>query len=160
MIYFTIEELTHSSTATRLGVDNTPSTPHYENLIEMTDHLLDPLRDAWAGYCHSHHLGTPALQVTSGYRGFRLNQAVGGVPSSAHCYGLAVDLVPHNRQLKAFKIFCRQWLATRDFDQMISEKESADGTPRWIHLGYRHPSGRQRHQMLSMRKGKYIPQTA
>ena len=47
--------------------------------------------------------------------------AVGGSDTSAHCHGYAFDLVPVNRQMRAFKRFCRDFLAGRAFDQLISE---------------------------------------
>lgn len=43
--YFTVEELCHSDTADRLGIDNSPSEEirkHLEELIEF----LNPLREA------------------------------------------------------------------------------------------------------------------
>ena len=43
---------------------------------------------------------------------------------------------------------------------MISEDEDAAGTPRWVHIGYKHRQGGQRRQLLTMRAGKYIPMTA
>ena len=44
---------------------------------------------------------------------------------------------------------------------MISENEDAAGTPRWVHIGYKHQDGRQRKQLLSKPAGEtiYIPMT-
>ena len=159
MKYFSIEELTRSATARRLGLDNTPTDEHRANLEMTVSRLADPLREAWAGHCAAQGWGTPALRVTSGYRGFRLNRAVGGSSASAHCAGWALDLVPQNGRLGAFKSFCREWLAGRAFDQLISEDEDAAGTPRWIHIGYKNSQGQQRRQELSMRGGQYKPMT-
>lgn len=155
MKHFTMSEFTSSATAQREGLDNTPSLPHIRNIEEMVKQLLDPLREAWAIECAHEKLGTPAIRVSSGYRGFQLNEAVGGSKTSAHCYGLAADLVPVNGKLKEFKRFCREWLRGRAFDQMISESEDTAGIPQWIHIGYKARNGRQRQQLLSMRAGKY-----
>lgn len=160
MKHFTLAEFTRSATARRLGLDNTPTTEHRVHIEETVTQLLDPLREAWAVRCARERWGTPALTVSSGYRGFRLNEAVGGSSSSAHSVGYAVDLVPCNGRLGEFKRFCREWLSGRRFDQMISEEEDAAGTPRWIHLGYRNRQGGQRRQLLSMRGGRYTDQTA
>ena len=160
MKHFTMEELTRSTTARKLGLDNTPSPNHSANLVLLVERLLDPLREAWAVRCANEHWGTPALTVTSGYRGPALNKAVGGVSASAHCLGYAADLVPANGRLAEFKAFCRGYLPGKPFDQMISEDENAAGVPRWIHIGYKNQQGEQRRQMLSMVGGKYIPQTA
>ncbi len=159
MKHFTISELTASATALRLGLDNTPTPEHLANLEMLVAQLLDPLRDDWTQFCDRQQLGTPAITVTSGYRGFRLNTAVGGSKTSAHCVGYAADLVPANGRLAEFKAFCRDWLKGRSFDQMISEDENAAGMPRWIHLGYKNQQGGQRRQLLSMVGGRYKPMT-
>lgn len=160
MKHFTLAECTRSATARARGLDNTPTPEHRAHIEETVAQLLDPLREAWAVRCTDDRLGTPAITITSGYRGFRLNEAVGGASASAHCVGYAFDLVPANGQLAAFKRFCRAWLRGRAFDQMISEGEDAAGVPRWVHLGYRDRQGRQRRQLLSMRDGAYLPMTA
>ena len=86
--------------------------------------------------------------------------AVGGSSTSAHCHGYAFDLVPTNGQMRAFKRFCRDFLAGRAFDQLISEGEDDHGVPSWMHVGYKHPDGkRQRRQYLSMIHGKYYKMT-
>ena len=77
--------------------------------------------------------------------------------TSAHRYGFAADLVPVNGHLAAFRDCCAEFLRGRDFDQLISEREDAAGTPRWVHIGYRSGDGRQRRQMLSLRDGRYRP---
>ncbi len=159
MRYFTLEELTASTTARRLGMDNTPPAEHRANLEMLVAQLLDPLRSAWAAKCANERLGSNAISVTSGYRGFRLNDAVGGSKTSAHCIGYAADLVPANGRLAEFKQFCRDWIKGRPFDQMISEDENAAGVPRWIHIGYKDQHGGQRRQLLSMVGGKHKPMT-
>ena len=155
MKHFSINEFTKSQTALAQGLANTPTPAHMKNINELVHELLDPLREAWAIYCANEHIGTPALIVTSGYRGFRLNEAVGGSQTSAHCIGYAADLVPRNGKLREFKTFCREWLKTHQFDQMISESEDANGIPRWIHLGLKNSAGKHRKQFLTMRNGKY-----
>lgn len=161
MKHFTMAELTASATARAKGLDNTPSAEHRANIEMSVAQLLDPLREAWAVKCANNPgWGTPAIRVSSGYRGFALNRAVGGSATSAHCVGFAFDLVPNNGRLADFKRFCCDWLKGRPFDQMISEDEDAAGTPRWVHIGYKNRQGGQRRQFLTMRAGKYIPMTA
>ncbi len=150
MKYFSVKELTRSMTAKVAGLSNEPSAEHCQHLEEMVDNLIDPLREAWGS----------AITVTSGYRGYELNIAVGGVPTSAHSVGYAVDLVPVNGKLKEFKSFCRKFIENRNFDQLISENENPDGVPEWIHVGYKTRSGLQRRQLLSKKKiGGYVPMT-
>ncbi|WP_418991847.1 D-Ala-D-Ala carboxypeptidase family metallohydrolase [Alistipes sp.] len=160
MKHFTLAELTRSDTALARGLDNTPTAEHRANIEMTAAQLLDPLREAWALRCAREQWGTPALRVSSGYRGFRLNRAVSGSTTSAHCVGYAFDLVPQNGRLAEFKQFCRSWLAGRPFDQLISEDENGAGVPRWLHIGYKNRRGGQRRQMLSMRGGRYQAMTA
>lgn len=82
MKYFSINELTRSATANRLGIDNTPSEAIRKNLEKLINTVLDPLREAW---------GAPII-VTSGYRCHALNRAVKGSKTSQHVLGQAADL--------------------------------------------------------------------
>ena len=160
MKYFTMQECIYSSTAVARGIDNTPSPEIEAHIVESVEMLLDPLREAWDNYCNRNNLGKGGINISSGYRCPELNAAVGGSSTSAHRYGYAFDLVPTNRQMRTFKRFCREWLAGRAFDQLISEGEDESGMPSWMHVGYKHPDGvQQRRQFLSMVHGKYYPMT-
>ena len=108
MKYFTISELTYSSKAKELRIDNTPfSYEVVENLERLIETLLDPIREAW---------GAPII-ITSGYRSDALNKAVGGSKTSAHRYGLAVDVVPKNMaDIDEFAAFVKDYLKDKDYD--------------------------------------------
>ena len=80
--YFKLEELLRSDTALTSSIENLPSWSIVENLRVLAVSVLDPIREAW---------GQP-LVVNSGYRSPELNAAVGGVPTSAHMDGCAVDI--------------------------------------------------------------------
>ena len=155
MKYFTMDEFIRSETARQRGIDNTPSEYQKNNVIEMVDNLLDPLREAWAVECNKYKLGTAAIRVTSGIRSKALNEAVDGSKTSAHYLGYAADLVPCNGNLRHFKKFCVNWLFDKDFDQIISEDEDSTGTPKWIHIGYKNSAGQFRRQCMYMVNGKY-----
>lgn len=157
MKYFSIDECTRSSTAESHGVSNTPTEEHRQHLVEMIETLLDPLREAWAHVCSEESLGDPALSVFSGYRSDALNKLVGGSATSAHSVGYAVDLYPANANISRFRSFCSSWLKGHAFDQLILEDEDSEGTPAWIHIGYKNRQGLQRGQLLRMRSGKYLP---
>lgn len=135
--YFTIKELCKSDTATRLGIDNTPNATikaHLEELIKF----INPLREAW---------GSPII-VNSGYRCQKLNSAVGGVPTSAHLYGYAADLVPKNGKMTQFKKFMINYLKDKKFDQCIIENNSRNSE--WVHLGLKNRFGWQRKQIFKL----------
>jgi zinc D-Ala-D-Ala carboxypeptidase len=75
-------------------------------------------------------LGVP-LHVTSGFRCFSLNQAVGGRPNSRHVLALAVDVVPVGMPLgDAFKAIVAEVRGRRlpHVDEAILECGA------WIHL--------------------------
>lgn len=86
MKYFTITELTKSSTAAAKGIDNTPSKEIIVNLTTLVDKVLDPLRE-WYG---------KPIYVTSGYRCEALNKAVGGVATSYHCFDKNTEILTNN----------------------------------------------------------------
>lgn len=159
MKYFELSEFTTSEEAEKRGIDNTPEQWQIDNCEEMVEKLLDPLREAWAEECKVKGYGTPAIGVSSGIRSKALNEAVGGSKTSSHYIGSAADIYPYNGHFKKFKKFCYFWLQDKKFDQMISEKESVDGTPRWIHLGYKRYDGSQRNNFLSNIGDKYMPIT-
>lgn len=92
--FFTLSELTKSSTASRYHIDNTPSADIVRNLQYGVDMILDPLRRLY---------GKPIV-ITSGFRCFELNKRVGGVTNSWHTQGNAADI--HVSSLtEATKIF-------------------------------------------------------
>lgn len=92
--FFTLRELTNSSTASRNHIDNTPSAEIIQNLQYGVDMVLDPLRRLY---------GKPIV-ITSGYRCPELNKRVGGVANSWHTQGNAADI--HVSSLaEASKIF-------------------------------------------------------
>lgn len=149
MKYFTINELCRSTVAASLNIDNTPNKYQKENLIELVENLLDPIRDSWSEYCKTNHLGNPGIRINSGYRSKQLNSAVNGSKTSSHLLGLAVDIVPINGQMKAFQEWLVDELSKYPFDQMIREKVK-NGIAQWIHLGYRNSKGEQRRQIFTL----------
>lgn len=155
MKYFKMGECILSNTAKRKNINNTPSIEIAAHIVESVETLLDPLREAWERHCKQHGWNEVRIRISSGYRCPDLNDKVGGSSTSAHCYGYAFDLIPINGKMLEFKRFCRTFLANRAFDQLISEKEDANGVPRWMHVGYKYPDGvQQRRQYLYSIHGK------
>jgi uncharacterized protein YcbK (DUF882 family) len=93
---FSYDELIASSTAKRLGLDNTPSEEEKEKLRQLAEEILQPIRDAWK---------SPII-VNSAYRSEEVNKAVGGVKNSQHRLGEAADITiggkERNRKLFNF----------------------------------------------------------
>lgn len=113
MKYFSINELTKTST----GISNIPNAEQVANLIYLVENLLDKARE---------ELAMP-ITVTSGYRSEAVNRRVGGVATSQHTKGEAVDLVCGDNA-KLFNI-----LKKMNFDQLIWEKGN-NIQPAWVHV--------------------------
>ncbi len=125
--HFTLEELTLSQTAARLGLDNTPSDDVVQALTR-TAHGLEMVRVL---------LQAPIL-VSSGYRSPLVNRAVGGAPNSQHITGEAVDFTAPG--FGAPDMVVRAIMrSTRPipFDQLIVEYG------RWVHISFSRTPRRQ-----------------
>lgn len=80
---FSYREFEESETAKAQDITNVISSFEIRDAIrELTNTVLQPLRDAW---------GLP-LHVNSGYRCPKLNAAVGGAATSQHTKGEAADI--------------------------------------------------------------------
>jgi hypothetical protein len=99
------------------GIDNTAS-------LEIVDHL----KVAAAGMEEVRALLGAPIHVDSGYRSPALNEAVRGVPGSAHTAGYAVDFIcpRFGAPLEIVKIIAA---SSVKFDQLIQE-----GT--WVHISF------------------------
>lgn len=133
MKHFTIKELSKSATATAKGIDNTPTEEAKANLTALVDNILDPLREIW---------GQP-ITINSGYRGPKLNKAVGGVATSQHLTGHAADITAGSRSANKQLFFLIQKMKL-PFDQLIHEKGTVAEGPDWIHVSY-DPKRNRRH---------------
>jgi len=117
--HFSLEEMTLSQTAVRKAIDNTPSQEVIESL-KVTAIGLDRIRSL---------LNYP-IRVSSGYRSVKLNTAIGGVPTSQHCKGEAVDFTcpEFGTPLEV----CQEIVAHATeigFDQLIQEGQ-------WTHVSF------------------------
>ena len=80
--HITYAEAIHSNTAKRKCIDNTPNPQQLENMKTTAEMVFEPLR-GWVN---------GPIKVSSFFRSPDLNQAIGGVASSQHCKGQALDL--------------------------------------------------------------------
>lgn len=125
--FFTLRELTSSATATRLGIDNTPSDEIIDNLQLLCNEVLDPLRWRWTG----------AIRVSSGYRCPQLNKAVGGAKCSLHMQGLAADITSlYDDPVVNKDLLSCLLKSDLPFDKVIIEKPDEKMRPDWIHVQY------------------------
>jgi zinc D-Ala-D-Ala carboxypeptidase len=121
----TLAEVTKSTTAKRLGIDNTPDDWVTENLRQVAINIFQPLRDSF---------GCP-IYVSSGYRSGELNTAIGGSKRSQHVEGRAFDLdADVYGGCTNAQIF--NWIKDNlEFDQLIWEFGDSDN-PDWVHVSY------------------------
>jgi len=123
--HLTVKEATKSATATRLGIDNSPTIAHLEALKTTAKMIFEPVRK---------HFNVP-IAVTSGYRSKALNDAIKGSSRSQHCHGQALDIdadVFGGVTNKEIFEFVKNSL---DFDQLIWEFGD-DENPDWVHVSY------------------------
>ena len=132
---FSMEELVASNTARMKGIDNTPDKEVEARLVQLAQQVLQPLRDRY---------GKP-IKISSGYRCKTLNKAIGGVSTSQHLKGEAVDI--NNGQIENKKLFL---LASKmikegviEVGQLIDEKGY-----KWLHISL--PDNKHINQILHL----------
>lgn len=123
MKYFTLSELTHSATAIKYGIDNTPSEEVVKNIELLVEKILDPARE---------ELGQPIF-VNCGFRNQEVNKLVGGVKNSQHLIGCAADIWAKDMK-KLWDILYKM-----DFDKLIRYKT-------FYHISYN--GDKNRHQII------------
>lgn len=133
--HFTLDELTFSNTATRLNIDNTPTSEALANL-EILAQGLEAVREK---------LYSNPIRISSAYRCYKLNRLLKSRDTSYHVKGLAADFTCH-----AFGTVPEVMRALADssieFDQLILEFNS------WIHIGFAGATSKPRRQMMVIDK--------
>ena len=121
---FTLSEMVKSETALRHGMDNTPGEAEIENLKQLAEKVLQPVRDAYG----------KGVKVNSGYRAPEVNAKVGGSKTSDHCKGQAADIeIPGVANADLAK-----WITENlDFTQVILEFYTPGiSDSGWVHVSY------------------------
>lgn len=131
--HFSLEEVTHSDTAKRLGIDNTVPLGLMDNVKRMCE-KLEEVRSLF---------GKP-IKITSFYRCPELNKKVGGSKTSAHMNGLACDFTVKGIDVE--DVFSNIKASEITFDQLILESSK---TSTWIHLGVEKDGDKPRQMVMS-----------
>jgi len=142
MSHFSIKELTNSSVATAKGISNVPDAKALSNLMYVITQL-EAIRSL---------LGDNSITVSSGYRCKALNAAVGGVATSAHVDGLAVDFtcVGFGNTVRVVEAIYKSGI---DYDQLILEYPNKPTS--WVHIGFAPQGTKPRKQCLITTTGTY-----
>jgi hypothetical protein len=137
-----LHEVVRSNTAKRLGIDNTPSEEHIQNLICLAENIFQPTRD---------HFGK-RLHVSSGYRSKALNSYISNSSStSQHLTGEAIDIDQdyYNNGVTNADVF--NFIKDNlQFDQLIWEYGNSE-QPDWVHVSW-NARGNQRNKVLRATK--------
>lgn len=135
--HFTLEELTVSPTAKKLGLPNTPTADHIANMKYCCEKILEPVRA---------HFGK-AVQVNSSYRAPAVNKAVGGSKTSQHVNGQAIDFEIPGIDNKVVA----DWVADNlEFDQVILEfYTKGDKNSGWVHASIKKEGGNRRQRLVA-----------
>jgi len=134
--HFSLDEFIKSDTAERYKLDNTP-TPEVQARLQRTAELMEGVREL---------MGGRSIHINSGYRGPEVNKAVGGVDSSAHTQGWAVDFLCPDFG-SPYEVSCKIRDSGLLFDQLIHEYG------RWTHLSFAPTMRRQALSIASAAQG-------
>jgi len=134
--HFTLEELTVSPTAKKLGLPNTPTPEHIENMRYCCEKILEPVRAKFG-----------PVTVNSSYRAPLVNKAVGGSKTSQHVNGQAIDFEVKGVDNKTVA----DWVADNlEFDQVILEFYTAgDKNSGWVHASIKKEGGNRRQRLIA-----------
>lgn len=127
------------------GFLNVPDARAKNNIIELTQLYLDPLRA---------HIGLP-IRITSGFRNREVNTAVGGSSTSAHMRGEAAD-IKVNGMTAAQLLLAVDAAGILDYDQLIAYAPERGGH---LHVGIKAgavPRAR-RQKLWAPKSGGYEP---
>ena len=132
--HFSLDEMTRSTVAERMGFSNAPDPVQLERLRKLCTQVLEPLRA---------HLGRP-VRISSGFRSQSVNKAVGGATNSQHMRGQAAD-IPLTSVREGWEILT--WIKHNlSFDQLFLEQGR---NSMWVHVSYVAPD-KNRNQVLTM----------
>jgi len=140
--HFTLRELTKTKT----GIENVPNEAQVNNLKRLCG-WLERLRKRWNDLYGE---GDDPIIINSGFRSPEVNKAVGGVPTSNHLTGCAVDIrcIGMEQALRYAAILLDiSDLNREDYDELLIEQK---GRVIWIHFAVR-PSCNRRRTSLELR---------
>ena len=137
--HFTLGEMTKSSSHPE--VYNIPSHEAIANLANLTK-WLEVLRKR---YNAKYGVGEEPIRINSGYRSPQLNKKIGGVATSNHLTGCAVDIrVCGMEQLIRYAAILLDYAdeSKLDFDELLIERNRYGAI--WLHFAVRPANNRRK----------------
>ena len=137
--HFTLGELTKSGSHPE--VYNIPSHEAIANLTNLTK-WLEVLRKR---YNAKYGVGEEPIRINSGYRSPQLNKRIGGVPTSNHLTGCAVDIrVNGMEQLIRYAAILLDYAdeSKQEFDELLIERNRYGAI--WLHFAVRPANNRRK----------------
>ena len=134
--HMTLAELCKTNT----GIANVPNEAQVENLKRVC-RWLERLRKRWND---KYGDGDDPIIINSGFRSPEVNKAVGGVPTSNHLTGCAVDIrcIGMEQALRYASILLDiSDMSREDFDELLIEQKRS---VIWIHFAVRPSENRRR----------------
>lgn len=138
--HLTIAEATVSQEAARRGIDNTPNDEILAIMKTTTEKLFEPIRAL---------MGKPII-INSFYRSVEVNKLIGGVPTSQHCKGEAMDLHFPDGNAILFNAIKNSNLV---WDQLLWEYGD-NNNPAWVHVSFSSKHNRKEILKVSLFGGK------
>lgn len=130
--HISFEEATHSAKAVANKVSNLPNEEQIEAMQLVAQKLFEPIREWYS----------KPIKVNSFFRNTETNKLVGGVKTSNHLRGEAIDITGGSRvENKKIYDWCKANFT--DFDELIWEYGDASG-PDWVHISYRKIGNRKK----------------
>lgn len=139
-----LAEVIKSDSAKRKGLSNMPTPEHLENFKKLAVNVFEPIRK---------HFGVP-IHISSGYRSKELNALIGGVKTSDHLFGMAIDLDQqgHGSGVTNKQVF--DFIkANLKFKQLIWEGGTKQ-EPDWVHVSYDEKNLKNEVLLATLVKGK------
>jgi len=142
---FSLREFTKSSTAERLGIDNSVKDQQtLVNLCALTHNILQPVRDKHG-----------RVDCNSIYRSLELNRAIKSSDKSQHVKGEAGDI-----ECPAVDNFdLAKWISDNlDYDMVLLEFYTKGiSTSGWVHVSFKADGSNRNKQLTALKiKGKTV----
>jgi uncharacterized protein YcbK (DUF882 family) len=132
---------------TKTGIENVQNEEQVNNLKRLCQ-WLEQLRRRWNNLYGE---GDDPIVINSGFRSPAVNKAVGGVPTSNHLTGCAVDIrVADMGQLIRYAAILMDYSkeSHQDFDEILIEKNRYGAI--WLHFAVRPKDNRRKILFLSV----------